>query len=486
MTLRAPSAVPPFPRANAEAPAGTARPPALPRSALGRGAVAVLLCALALSAGSTRGAPAELPAGPVPSPLTLDEARALAEKHSPHLEAARHERRAAEIALERERPAFRPTLNLKAGETLQGPKVTFPRFDERVTVVPTSRAQVGVTAQQTLFRFGAGAAGDRYEALRDAAAQTYEGTRRTLAYDVAQAYYKLAGAREMAGVARQGLELAEAHVKLVETLLEGRAATRADLLRAQAEAAEARQGVLTAENGVALATANLERLLGTPLPPGTVVAPTTISEPPEPEAPDAGASNAPAEPDMPERELQEAIRRAQEERPEVLALQDQLKAAEAGVSLAKGQGLPSLQLDGALSRQTPSAFIPSTTWSAGVSVTLPLLDGGKTRTDVAEARARVDQIKASLRELREGVALEVRQAWMSLQEARARRRVASRAVAAAQEAYDIALLRYQAGAGLNLEVLDARLALTRARANHVQAGLDMLLAASDLRYRSGD
>ncbi|HEY3283842.1 MAG TPA: TolC family protein [Armatimonadota bacterium] len=417
-------------------------------------------------------------AAPAATPLErleLRQALELAGAHSPRLEAALHERRATEASLEREKPGLRPTVNLTASQALQGPKVTFPRLGETVTVVPTSRSQVGVTAQQMLVRFGASAAGGRYRALRDAAAATYEQARREFRLEVTQAYLKLAGARTMAGVAREGRELADAHVALVESLLQAQTATKAELLRAQADAAEARQGVLAAENGEALARANLERLLGAPLAASVDLV----------DAHSPNAADGPAQDATPGATLEELIGRGQARRPEVLALRSQLHAAEAGVSLARGQGLPSVQLDGALIRQTPTAFSPSTAWSAGITVTLPLLDGGKARSEATEARERVAQLRANLRELQEGIALEVRESWSAAEEARARGDVAAAAVKAAEEAHAIAVLRYRAGAALNAEVLDARLALTRARANQAQAGMDLLQARAELDSRSG-
>jgi outer membrane protein TolC len=47
------------------------------------------------------------------------------------------------------------------------------------------------------------------------------------------------------------------------------------------------------------------------------------------------------------------------------------------------------------------------------------------------------------------------------------------------------MLRYEAGAGTQLEVLDAQVALTRARTNHVKALYDLHRAVADFEFAIG-
>ena len=69
--------------------------------------------------------------------------------------------------------------------------------------------------------------------------------------------------------------------------------------------------------------------------------------------------------------------------------------------------------------------------------------------------------------------------------ARQRSDVAARQVASAQEDYRMALMRYKANVGTNLDVLDARTALTNARTQLVDAMYDMESARAGLDYALG-
>ena len=62
-----------------------------------------------------------------------------------------------------------------------------------------------------------------------------------------------------------------------------------------------------------------------------------------------------------------------------------------------------------------------------------------------------------------------RQDYLNILSAREQIRATEAAVEQAEEAYKIATVRYRSGVGINLDVLDAQLALNKARTNHITA-----------------
>src|SRR5205823_14963560 len=116
------------------------------------------------------------------------------------------------------------------------------------------------------------------------------------------------------------------------------------------------------------------------------------------------------------------------------ALAAQVEAAEAGAALARLQAAPGLSLATSYALQTPSAFVARSSWTAGLTLTWPLGAGIRVRSDRREAVARAAAARASLAELREGAALEVRQALYTVRSAQRRRGAAQRSEAAAGEA----------------------------------------------------
>lgn len=83
------------------------------------------------------------------------------------------------------------------------------------------------------------------------------------------------------------------------------------------------------------------------------------------------------------------------------------------------------------------------------------------------------------------VLLEVATARLDLDSALQRYRVAVDQVALAEEDHRMALRRYKAQVGTNLDVLDAQVALTNARTQLVQAVYDAFKADADLVFAIG-
>lgn len=75
----------------------------------------------------------------------------------------------------------------------------------------------------------------------------------------------------------------------------------------------------------------------------------------------------------------------------------------------------------------------------------------------------------TLLKARESIELEIRQDYLNILSAREQIRATEAAVEQAEEAYKIATVRYRSGVGINLDVLDAQLALNKARTNHITA-----------------
>ena len=74
-----------------------------------------------------------------------------------------------------------------------------------------------------------------------------------------------------------------------------------------------------------------------------------------------------------------------------------------------------------------------------------------------------------LKQTVDGVRLEVQENYLSLKSAEQSITTSSSAVGLAEEDYKIKVIRYQAGVGTNLDVLDAQVALTTAKNNFLKA-----------------
>ena len=172
-------------------------------------------------------------------------------------------------------------------------------------------------------------------------------------------------------------------------------------------------------------------------------------------------------------------------KPEIKQLEEQLRAARAGVLLAGSQNGPALSARATASAQSPSAFVRSEYFAGSLVLTWNPFDSGKTRDDVREARARASQLEALLDDARLGIRLEVEKAWRDMGEAADRIRVAERQVQSAGSAAEVSRLRFESRQATQMEVANALVILTRARSNRTQAVYDLHTAAADYAHATG-
>ncbi len=402
-------------------------------------------------------------AAPAAKPLTVADALRIARQSSPRLRAARCAADAARVEADRDRPVARPTVTFTAEGTLQGPTVTFPRSgSEDATVLRDRYGKVELRAEQTIWRPGLGAARERFAAQMRLAQWDYLRAESDLMLEVRRAYHDLALARAMGSVAAEGLDVARKHRTLIADMLQAGLSSERDLKAADADAAEAEQGVTQAQNGVALAEGNLNRLLGRS---GSAHEQLDTGQPPVlAERPDA---------------LQQ---QAQDRRPELNLLREGIRAAGAGAQLARTQDKPALAARATAAQQTPSAFVDRSYFAGGLALTWNLLDGGKTRADAREADARLAELRAQLDEAILGIRLEVEKAWRDMRDAQARIEAADRQIEAAGAALTISEARYEARMATQLEVAGASFGVTRARGNREQALHDLYAADAELKH----
>ena len=104
-----------------------------------------------------------------------------------------------------------------------------------------------------------------------------------------------------------------------------------------------------------------------------------------------------------------------------------------------------------------------------ISTNLNFFDSCLTAGKVKQSVEGYNKAKEELKQTVDGVRLDVRSTYLSLKAFEQSIQTSSAAVGLAEEDYKIKVIRYQAGVGTNLDVLDAQVALTSAKNNYLQA-----------------
>ncbi len=407
---------------------------------------------------------------PAPLRLNMQSAVETAVKRSKTLKISAETVNKSHGRVLEQRAGYKPSLNSQTTITHldQGSSINIGGQD--ITIVKQDQTQLGVSGNLPVDFTGLiRAAVQQAEFVEIATRLDYNRTRNQTVLDVKNAYYDVLRAKAFVKVTKDALDNANERLTTAEATLKAGTGTRFDVLRAQTDVANAQQNLLVAENRVNLTNAALANVLN--IDQNTPI--ETADE----------AADGKADPDF-----NMAITEAYKLRPEVLQADANVAAAERGIRIAERSALPSIGLNAGF-QYTPDAsgFAPKTkSWSVAGTITVPLFDQGLARTRTEQAKSDVNSSKISKQVTLDGIALEVRQNYLSLTEARDRLRVSSAALDQAAEQYRLAQVRYKAGVTSTpggsplLEISDAQAALTQAQTNVVNARYDLANAQARL------
>lgn len=196
-------------------------------------------------------------------------------------------------------------------------------------------------------------------------------------------------------------------------------------------------------------------------------------------------ADAPSFFETPTVQLGETIEKAYTTRPELKALHTEEERAALEAKSAADQRLPKVQFSGFWAQQglAPDTVIPVYQYQG--SLIFPLFTGGRIKAERAKADIAIHQLQQQEVELRNRIALEVKNAAVQVESARNEVTVADSGVQLAREEVTQARDRFQAGVANNLEVITAQDELARANDNQIGALYRYNQARANLAYAMG-
>jgi len=376
----------------------------------------------------------------------------------------------AEADITKARSAMLPFFGAEASYTRLDEPITFAIGPTPATFIDSNIYKGGVVVRQPLFMGGRlNAARKAAKYARDARVQEKQSVEEEIAFQVSRAYHTAQVAEAFRGVAVDALDLLKTHEHDVAILVREGANPELDLLRTRTDLANAQKNLNAAENAVDLSLSALKNLIVVDLEE-----PVSLTEDLR-------------RPPRPEQVLLTLTSLAVSRRPELFSLRSQVKAAKQGLEAAKGEYWPTIGLEGRYEymqgdfRDLDGGYH----WTLGVGAQVPLWNWGETAAKVRKARSQLKQAKIQFRKTEDLIRLQVRQAFLDLGKAEKNITATESGLVTAREAYRLATAAYQAGAGTNTEVLDARTALSRAQANHVQALFEYNVSLAALQRAIG-
>lgn len=283
-----------------------------------------------------------------------------------------------------------------------------------------------------------------------------------------QAYYQYLEAVKLAEVQAQSVTDYASHLNNVQQQFDAGIVAKLDVLSSNVSLANAKQKSIAADNTRDVAEANLNNIMRVPMN-------TTLN---------------PLDKNFPEPEfdltMEQAILMAQKYRWELVEADYGVKVAEASLRSAKAGYLPTVSVGGGYNwKEASVTAVDKDDWAVQGGLSWSLWDGGATQASVKKADAAVKTAQETLLQAREKIELEVRQDYLNVLSYKEQIRAAEASVAQAEEAYKIATVRYSSGVGINLDVLDAELALNTARTNYITALYNYNIGLATLEHAMG-
>ena len=391
---------------------------------------------------------AAAPAAPVTMDLTLDQAVQLALTNNPSGKIAVFDYEAAKGAL-------------TAARSYRWPTISGTHRDSRTLAAPTEREPSPTTtdnySNSVSFSWILWS-GNKIESQISQAKLSLDSSqwgiaaaRQQLKYNATDAYFKFMAARDAVKLAQESVARLERYLQDVKLQFDVGVVAKVDVLRSEVELAKAKQTLIEAQNTYDITMANLNNVMGLPLTTELKVK--------------GDLSYAKFEQD-----LAVCVDLALRQRPEIFQYTDAAKSAQEGITVAKAGYLPSVSAtytNGWSNTTFPGGN--NHNWTVYLTTSWTFLDSGLTAGNVKKAVETYNKAQEQLRQTVDSVQLDVRSTFLSLKSAEQSIQTSSAAVGLAEEDYSIKVIRYQAGVGTNLDVLDAQVALTTAKNNFLKA-----------------
>lgn len=289
---------------------------------------------------------------------------------------------------------------------------------------------------------------------------------------VTASYYAYLASLEAQKVAQDSITAIASELKQTKLKYEAGTVLKSDVLSLEVQLAEAQEAQIRAANGIDLSKTSIANLLGLSSYQAFTVAPlSTILIKPKL----TGSFN-------------DLIDLAMTQRPEVKAAAKQVEISLRKLKSEQGAYLPKADayVSYGQNSQNPGFSSSKENVTAGVTVEMDLFSGFNTQQRVRAAERKAAEARETERKTKLAIEQEVKTAFLKLEEAEARLRVAEASVLAADEALRLVNEERRAEVVTVTRYIESQTARNKAQSNTIAAHYDALSAEAALKKAIGD
>jgi outer membrane protein TolC len=387
--------------------------------------------------------------------LTLDNCIALALENNPTLLQTKLNIDQAHAAIIDANSSFYPSLGLSTGYRLGG------------TFSDTAKGSfsTGLNAQLTLYKGGSIRAGSKIAYKRFAIAEeNYRQKVNEIVLSVKQAFFNILQNQEQILLANTILKRRNDDLTLIKLKYNVGRENEPNVQGAEVNLLQAEYNKAQAEQNLALAKSKLSQLLDRPDEDISIRYEDTTIEFPG---------------------LDSTIKTAEAERPEIIAERINQEVIQTQISQAKSNYFPSVSLSSSYGLGGEKFLDQKSNWSAGIGLSLPLIDGFSTKAKVREANISLKQEYFKLIDLAYSIEQEVKQAYSDWILAIKNLAVSNKTLEAAQDIYSLTKLQYEQGTATYFELGQKESQLTQAENSYVNALYNLRASTAKLEKAIG-
>ena len=357
--------------------------------------------------------------------------------------------------------------------TAQG---TYTRFNETLPVgggpflfQPTEQYQAALVLNQPLYTGGRTLAALRTaQKMKESNTSDLSFAKQDMMLRVAEAYYGILKAQKSVEISKRSLERMERH-KLVterEATTRKTKANQSALLRANSLVSQARISVVRAQDGLKVAHDKFSLL--TKLPTDV-----QLTEPPQLEPPSERLTNL--------------KKIAVDKREDFTSSKINKAIAEENVTIVQGGHYPQIYAVAGLQYQDsqPSTMMDATVYYGGLTLQIPIFEGGLMKAEVSEARSKVRQAELFSDLLRQSIESDVEEAFVNLQTATSVLETAKLQMEYAKGNFEAVEGLFSEGLLTSLSLIDAEQALTLAEREVMNTAYDRQISILRLKKSIG-
>lgn len=401
--------------------------------------------------------------------LTLSQAREMAVKNHPQLQALNFASQATLEVSRQIRSVLQPQVSagITGNAAMENSRIAFASPTSSVLF---SRVGAGVQVNQLVSDFGrVRKLGESNDTRASAERQGLENYRLVVLARVDRAWFNLLRARSVKGVAEETLKARQLLAEQVGALADAKLRSTLDVSFARVNLADAKLLLVRANNEVATAETDLAAALGMPTLPSFETVLTAEQGDPVPDS------------------LEAFVQQALGQRPDLKQSDLEVRATQQLLDAEQRLKRPTVTVSG-LYGVIPNSLSGISNQYGVLSVNLlyPIFNGRQFEARQQEVALRLKAIEKRREDLRNQASQEVRSAYFAA-------RTAGERIAASKELLDQAALslelaqaRYDLGLGTIVELSQAQLTKTGAEVGYLSAQYEDRLARLVLRYLAGE